>query len=418
MSKLTLFLVVLLVGLSLVACGGQNVASTPMPLQSDVAVAAVTPVRDEIVSLNLQIEIADHIPAMYEPPEGAFLGAYIKRDATFDSIRAFEDDVGVAHAIFAYTMALDDEYPLRWVLENVAFSKAPFIVVNPPKDGSIYDIEPLVNFAMEAGRFHAPMFVNLFPLVDNHGFIPSEYIAFFREARGIFAEYAPNVAFVWGFDAQNMTQAAQFYPGRDVVDWVHLIIYNDVDANGGFKDFFTYINFFYFAFQQEGPLAVSVAVSHYTLENNSYFTREAAEEIEYIYGRLQDYPRIKAIIYRNYNDLQGRGNKYTINSVRDISEAYAQAVSVPHFLNYVSDIRQPEATTIRIHSPFRAIMRNSYFYIPLRALVYDARFPYLEMLEGREVEINGEMFFKIADIHRASGADFFVDMRQYLLVLR
>jgi len=401
------------------ACGGQSSASAPMPLQTNVAPAGATPIRhDEIVRLNLKIEIAGHTPAMYEPPSGAFLGAYIKRDATVDSIKAFEADVGVSHAIFAYTMALCDEYPLRWILENIASNKSPFIILNPPEDDDVYNAQLLAYFAIEAGRFNVPMFINLFPLVGDHGFLPSEYIVFFREARSIFAQHAPNVALVWGFDTQNMIASAQFYPGRNAVDWVHLIIYNDVDANGAFKDFFAYLDFFYFAYQQEGPLIISTAVSHYTLENNSYFTQEAAAKIERIYSRLQEYPRIKAIIYRNYNDLHVSGNKYNVNSTQNISEAYAQATATPHFLNHVDNVRQPEATTIRIQSPFRAVMRNSYFYIPLRALVYDARFPYLEMLKGKEIEIGGEMFFAIRDINRVSGADFFVDMRRNLLVLR
>ena len=421
MSKLAFFLISLLAGLSLAACGGQNVASVPLALHNDISAAEIAPIRydDEIMLFNLQFEIENHIPAMYEPPEGSFLGAYIKRDATVAGIRAFEDDVGVNHAIFAHTMALDDEYPLRWVLENIALNKAPFFVVMPPEGGPKYDTELLTDFAREVGRFNVPMFVNLYPLAGSHGFIPSEYIAFFREARGIFAEYAPNAALVWGFDAQNMMSSTRFYPGRDVVDWVHLIIYNDVGTDGQFKDFFAYVDFFYFAFQQEGPLVVSTAVSHYTLENNSYFTREAAGKIKYIYGRLQEYPRIKAIIYRNYNDLRGSGNKYTINSAHETSAAYAQAAAMPHFLDYVCNtLKEPEATTVTIRSPFRAVMRNSYFYIPLRGLVYDARFPYLEMLEGREVEIRGEMFFAMADINRVSGADFFVDKGRGLLVLK
>jgi len=125
------------------------------------------------------------------------------------------------------------------------------------------------------------------------------------------------------------------------------------------------------------------------------------------------------VLYRNYNDLQGRGHKYAINSGRDISEAYARAASADHFLSrLVGSPELSEAATIRIHSPFRAIMRNMYFYIPLRGLVYDANFAYLELLAGREVEIGGELFFTIADVNRVSGVDFFVDMGQGLLVLR
>ena len=421
MSRFVFFLVISLTGLAFTACGGQASANVPVPLvvQSDVvAVDAMAARPDEIVMLNLQIEIENHQLALHEPAVGTFIGAYIERDAAAGDIIAFEADLGVNHAIFAYTMALGDEYPIRWVLENIARMKAPFIIVHPPEEGDMFDVELLTDFAREAGRFNMPMFVNLFPVVEGHSFTPTDYVAFFRRARGIFAEHAPNVAMVWGFDVQNMAFSTQFYPGRDALDWIHLIIYNDVDINGNFRDFFTYVDFFYFSFQQEGPLVISTAVSHYTLESNRYFTHEAAAKIEYIYGRLENYPRIRAILYRNYNDLQDSGNKFAVNSTQNISEAYARAVASPHFLNRLNSTSFPETATIRIHSPFRAVMRNSYFYIPLRGLAYDARFAYLDLLAGKEVEIGGELFFTIADVNRVSGADFFVDMQRGLLVLR
>jgi len=406
-----------LCGLLFAACGERAAAYAPAPLMVRNEVVAAE--QNEIVQLNLQIEIENHALGMYEPAEGSFIGAYIERDATTNSIRAFEADIGVSHAIFAYTMTLGEEYPIRWVLENIAGVKAPFIIVMPPEEGPIYDIKLIEDFARETGRFDVPLFVNLFPILQGHSFVPTEYIAFFREVQEVFVEHAPNVAMVWGFDAASMAFSTQFYPGRDVVDWVHLIIYNEVDATGGFMDFFAYIDFFYFAFQQEGPLVVSTAVSHYTLENNSYFTREAVAKIEYIYGRLQEYPRIRAILYRNYNDLQGSGHKFVVNSARDISEAYARATDAPHFIGRLAgNANLPETATIRIHSPFRAVMRNSYFYIPLRGLMYDARFEYIDILAGMEIEIGGEMFFTIADVNRVSGADFFVDMSRGLLVLR
>jgi len=404
---------------ALASCTAQNTPNVPTPLSID-AVAAYTgsPMYDKITPFNLQIEIQNHQLSLHEPYTGSFVGVYIARDTTVNSIRAFEADVGVSHAIFAYTMALDDEYPVKWVLENIALMKTPFIVVMPSENGPKYDIELLTDLAINAGNFDVPIFVNLFPVLAGHAFDPTEYIAFFRRARDIFAEHASNVALVWGFDAESMMHSTQFYPGRDAVDWIHLIIYNDVDTNGQFRDFFAYIDFFYFAFQHEGPLVVSTAVSHYTLESNAYFTRQAAEKITHIYSRLQEYPRIRAILYLNYNDLQGSGNKYAINTMRDISAAYAQALTAPHFLNYVNISPHHEKATIRIHSPFRAIMRNYYFYIPARALIYDTRFPYLQLLDGKEIEIDGDIFFAIADINRVSGADFFVDLGRHLLVLR
>ncbi|MDR2183703.1 MAG: hypothetical protein LBE55_05970, partial [Clostridiales bacterium] len=233
MSRYAILLLLPLLLFPLASCGGEAVyAPAPLMIQSE-AVAR----QDEIVPLDLQIEIENHALGMYEPAVGGFIGAYIKRDATARGIRAFEADTGVNHAIFAYTMTLGGEYPLRWVLENIAGSKMPFIIVMPPEAGDVYDMGLLAEFARETGRFDVPVFVNLFPVVEGHRFVPTEYIAFFREARGVFAEYAPNVALVWGFDAQSMVFSTQFYPGRGAADWIHLIIYNEVDTSGGFRDF-------------------------------------------------------------------------------------------------------------------------------------------------------------------------------------
>ena len=414
------FLLLCLLGLFFAAaCSEQNVPSEPTPLRRPpIAEDVGLSIPDEIITLSLQIEITGHRLALHEPHVGIFTGAYIKRDTTTSGIKAFEDALGAEHAIFAYTMTLDGEYPLRWVLENISLQKTPFIMVLPPEDGFVYDTRLVAELAANVGRFDVPMFVNLFPLLAGHDFVPAEYIEFFRHARGIFAKYAPNAALVWGFDAQKTALAMEFYPGRDAADWIHLIIYNDVDANGRFQDFFAHIDLFYLVFQHEGPLVISTAVSHYSLANNTYFTREAAEKITYIYSRLPEYPRIRAIIYRNYSDLQGSGHKYTINTAADISTAYAAALSAPHFLASVISTAHAEEATLRIHSPFRAIMRNSYFYIPARALIYDARFPYLQVLEGKGIKIGTEVFYAMADINRVSGADFFVDMERRTLVLR
>lgn len=392
---------------------------------AEVVEAAARPSgdRDEIIELNLKIEFAGQELARHEPPAGAFLGAYVARDNRAGDIRAFEAATGVNHAIFAYTMALEDEYPLRWVLENIAAGKAPFITLLPVEAEALAGRETVTKlreFAANVGQFNVPAFVQLFPLIGDHGFNFAEYTAFFRAAHSVFAHYAPNVALVWGFDTQNLADSVRFYPGRDAVDWIHLINPSPISPSGEFGDFFSYLNFFYFAYQHERPLMVSVAVSHYSAESNAYFTHEAAAKIQNIFGRLEEYPRIKAVIYRSYNDLAASGNKFGLTGVPIISQAYAEVSSSPHFLSFVENTNFPRVATQIIRSPFRAIMWNYYFYIPMRALAYDARLLWeqLESLKNLAREINGEFFVCMADVHEITGADFFVDFQRRLLVLR
>ena len=403
--------------LMLASCGQGTSSHVPLVATTEIVLPGTPSQNEEITHLSIEIEIENHRLALHEPAAGAFIGAYIERDSSLDGIRAFETETNVSHAIFAYTMALDDDYPILWVLKNIALMKSPFISVLPPSEGPVYNLELIKDLAVNAGRFNVPIFINLFPLEANHIFTSEEYIHFFRQSRTIFSEHAPNAALVWGFDAEEIIGAMQFYPGAFAVDWIHMTVYNDVDVYGRFNDFFAHINLFYFAFQREAPLMVSTAVSHYTLENNSYFVREAAEKIDYIYSGLQAYPRIKAVIYRSYNDTFGRGNKYAISSMPAIIDTYAAVTASPHFLKS-SDGMEEEYATKRILSPFRAVMRNSDFYIPIRALLYDAGIPYHQIDTGVQTEISGEMFMSIADVNRIFGMDFFVDMQRHLLVLR
>jgi len=407
-------------GLFLAACSGHG-DYTPPVFQGEITlVAQEVPPDDVIIPLSLKIQVADYELAKHEPPHGTFIGMYIARDTTAISITAFENAIGINHALFAYTMALGDNYPLLWVLECLSAQKIPFITVLPPENGYLYDVELLHELALSAGRFNVPLFIHLYPIKVGHNFSPPEHISFFRTAHTIFAQYAPNVALVWGFDTEKLGVSAYFYPGGDVADWIHMTIYNNISIDGTFRDFFAYIDFFYYMYQHKAPLAISTAVSHYTIETNTYFTRTAADKILHIYEGLQEYPRIRAVLYRNYSDLAGSGNKYVINTTDVIRAAYVRAVSDSHFINLApkSSVREQQMSTKQLRSLFRAMMRDSYFYIPLRALIYDICFPYLEHLEGMETIINGEIFFSMADINGVSGMDFFVDLERRVLVLK
>ena len=137
------------------ACG-EATAYAPLVVQADAPVHSSVRPAEEPIQLALQILINDHPLALYEPTEGALLGAYmpLESEGGVGGISAFEEAVGVTHAIFATSLTLGEEYPLRWVLENIAMGKAPKIVVNlPAGDHSISDLAPaLEELAAETGR--------------------------------------------------------------------------------------------------------------------------------------------------------------------------------------------------------------------------------------------------------------------------
>jgi hypothetical protein len=173
-------------------------------------------------------------------------------------------------------------------------------------------------------------------------FAPSEYIAFFRQARDIFALHAPNAVLVWGFDSSMMSAADSFFPGADYLDMIHLILYDPIGADGSFGDFFgtveIFVENFYKSLEEKTPLMLSTAVSHYSLQSNRHFPAEAARRISYIYGKISNYPAIRAIVYRNYNDLNSGGGFYRINDSFALRDAYKEAAS---FARYSGNIARP-----------------------------------------------------------------------------
>jgi len=386
------------------------------------APAALEP-QPNFARLTLKIELGGYTPARLEPSSGVLAGAYIKRDFLSPSIRAFENSLGVSHAIYAYSMTLGDDFPLRWILENIAAMKTPLITIHPNERG--FDTDALQELAHNAARFNVPIFINLFPLTADSNFLPSGYIAFFRYAHRLFAQHAPNAAIVWSLDAESLPVSRQFYPGRDYVDWINLIIYNPVSALGEFRDFFSYVDVFNTMFQRERPLMITTAVSHYTTENNAYFSQEAADFITHIYSRLADYPRIKAIIYQNYDEMHPGmarharfAQNYMINAVAQIQAAYTAAVSNSRFLPVLPSPAPPASTAIRIRSPFPAITYYGFFYIPRHALVYDLRLGGIEALAGREAIFYEREYYNMVDLNEIFGMDFFINAHEGFLVLR
>ncbi|MCL2415430.1 MAG: hypothetical protein FWD01_01330 [Defluviitaleaceae bacterium] len=377
--------------------------------------------------LNLILEFQETLPAKYEPLWGTYLGANIQYDHISSSMRNFDDTIGVNHAVFAYDINLDEPYPFRWVLENIAAMKTPIITVYPAENSPasrIFDRNAITEFAKNVGHFNVPIFINLFPLTDIN-FAPSEYIDFFRYAYEEMRRYAPNAALVWGMNAENLHIANQFYPGRDYVDWIKLSIYSEVSTQGEFGDFFEYIDIFNSDWQKERPLMLSVAVSHYTLENNGYFSWEAAEKIYDIYQRISEYPRVRAMVYQNFDGLRNPrmdfefAQNFMVNTVDVVQAAYAAAVSNQHFLSSMNNISLQPAV-IQIRSDFSAIEKEGFYYIPHNALSHDLDFPDLNTLEEFGIIFDGEIYYPMHILNSVFEMDFFkiAAMPRNTLVLR
>jgi len=396
-----LTLVFLLIILALAGCGGGYLVVSPINFYTLEAEEVFAEQMLEIVFLELWLEVSNHVLAKHEPLHNTILGAYIKRDFAQNNIDSFQSFLGVEHGIFAHTMYLGDDYPLRWVLENIANFSAPHITLLPPEGEEVFDLELLEDFAIQAGIFDVPMFVQLFPITQDYNFYVAEYIAFFQQAHGIFGRLAPNVALVWGVYGENTAEGGRFFPGEDVVDWVQLTIYNETDAYGNFEDFFGILEPFYFEFNTALPIMVGTAVSHYSVTSNRYFSMRAADKITSIYeGVAERFPRVKALIYRNYNDLQGRGGMYRINSIGLLTQAYIDVATNTNFINSMQ-FEENFLGNILLRTPYQVMVRGHEFFV-----------------EGAFFGDDADGFVPMNEVMRRYGVDFFVNFAEGILVLK
>ena len=222
---------------------------------------------------------AEAVPlAMHEPTSGALIGFYTEALPRFDGIIApHEASLGVQHDAFMQTMRLDDEFPLQWLLECIAEQRLPILVIGPPETGTPFDHSLLTEVVPAFGQFSVPMLVVFYPMSAGSNWSPDYYIAFFRHARVLFAQHAPNAAFVWAIDS-DMENYMAFYPGELAVDWVGMTLFLD----GENENFDASLNEFYHTFQHEKPIMLNVGISHLASADRRYRVHEAGHYAEFL----------------------------------------------------------------------------------------------------------------------------------------
>lgn len=388
---------------------------TPIPAESD---------KEYEKAYDLKIRTNDLKLSKYEPETGCYAGAYILSDKIVDGdISNFEKETGKEHAIYTNNITLGGEFPEKWFLECIAQMKTPCITIDSPDWHDPYDIELLTKTAEEIGAFNLPVFVRLYPYSKGMGYTAKDYVEFYKQARGIFQELAPNAALVWSVYFEDVYDCGSFYPGDDYVDWVGISVFLDIINGGEHKDALNYINYFYYNYQKLKPVMLSeLGVSHFTTEDNSYHTAQAAEEIKKLYFAVRkSYPRIKAVIYADLNlaesSKERNSNDYSIMSEDLLKNTYSASVSAAAFLSEVDPV-QSNAVPITIRSPFPAYYKDEEYYIAHKTLEHDLRLQDLHLLSGKHVLIEGEKYYSMATVNSYSYIDFFVDNETDVMVIQ
>ncbi len=355
------FIFILVMGLA--GCGSVNLPNENIP---DVPLAlSVSAAQSEGESLN-QIEpytvfVQQKIKrAQLEPQNGVLLGAYITEDYTIDgSIASFENALG-NHALYAIHMTMGQPYPINAVLACVAAGKLPYIVIELPTDIEAFSMTHVD--ALLDDWLNIPTLVNFYPVTGKKAIKPSSYIRFYTEARAAFRERADRAAFIWEYP-----EKLELYPGTDSTDWIGVNIAAHSDDTDIYK-LLEPLDTAYAVFSREKPILLTLAVSSYSTADNQYRVNEAADRLTRLYGVLENYPRVKAVVYRDVNEtLAGGSQNYLLTEDAALTEAYKTATQLRTFMRSMPDTSAQEIYQL-IKLNQTAYKRGDTFLLPCDAM--------------------------------------------------
>ncbi len=333
--------------------------------------------------------------SLYEPKSGIYAGANMIFDKSLSSFASFEDKTK-SHAMYVYELELGKEVPVEWILGMAAKDKIPFFLLTPPLQNP-FDRALLQKTAQALGEYKVPVLVELYHDPKSLGLDPNDYLEFFKVARASFDRYAPNAALVFGLSSTSIDSL--YYDPGEAADWAAISLVFPVE-NGSYSEaLMAAFDYFYNLFQKDKPIAVFIAVSHFSTKEYSYYTKEAAAKIQESYKQLSAYPRVKAINYLNYSEIDFSGTEnYLITDQEEITKAYTKALN-GKFLSEVevSDSKNPTKTLLR--SPFKAFKIDSEIYISELSLQYDFNVETAEVAMPKNfLTIDGEKHYKLKEL--------------------
>ncbi len=383
----------------------------------------------EQTEYSLLYESGNYVCSKYET-DGCYVGASIQNDELVSSFSEFEA-ITASQAFYAVTITLGEEYPEEKVLSCFAAGKSPLFTVIPPAEGDIYDAEALNEFAVEAGKYNFPVFIELYPYSAKEKFSAKGYKEFFRRAKAIFDEKAQNVALIWSCSLDDAAAAKAYYCGDEFNDWVGVRIYRDLNASGeeavkAIADSLQKnLDYFYFSYQKTKPIFITrLGISHYSTKNNLYFTKSTAEETKAFYKSFSEkYTRIKAVCYDDTNELNFKSgkdyilNNYSLTDEPDMLEAYTAAISGSRFLDDVVAENTGRSITERFTSPFAAYGSGDEIYVSEKSLIYDLGLVGVNNVPGRMI-IGGEPYYPAGELKKRLSYDFYADSDSKSLVVK
>lgn len=407
--------IILILAITLLTACSQNIEIPAEELMEEFVEVYFEHVEPVTREYRMEFEIY-YTFGKYEPRKGVYLGAYIQSNRRINyDMREFDRLTERKHLIYTYNMKLGDDFPLTWLLESMLQGRMPLINISPADIYNPFDMAKLIETAEKFAQLQMPMFIQFFGDPAGHAYDIDEYIRFFRNAHRLFRESNPHIAFVFNVSNERVAESKLYYPGDDYVDWVSMTIILTIASNRGGevydRDIFRDIDIMYYTFQKTKPMMISgLAVSHFTTRTNSYYVMQASEKIGLIYNRiLNEYPRIRAIVYMDFNDVElsteGIRDNFSITDNGTFLNAYREAIRNEMFLSY---LEQPELDAIgkvMVRSPFPVVRIGDVFFISKYSLLIDLEYTELSLLNDYIQLENGQIYYSLNSIKQRGNFD-------------
>jgi len=295
--------------------------------------------------------------AKYEPPSGCYIGVRDDFKGKYwgqDSANCEDFAARVQHPV---AVALDYEvygqpFPHDWATREADRGRAIQIAWEPADISYVADDEYLNQWAEDAGRSGAPIFLRFGGEMNGKwtswGRDPAAYRRAFRIVHDVMARRAPNVAMVWAPNAIPVTNLDDYYPGDDVVDWVGISLYivryydDDLSRPAWQDSIESFIDPIYRKYAARKPFCLAeCGITRRSRVEGTDADAFASDRMKDLLESIKvRYPRLKMMCFFDRNNLvtaiQGRRlNDYALPDGSLVLAAVRQELQDPYFLGHV-----------------------------------------------------------------------------------
>lgn len=207
----------------------------------------------------------------------------------------------------------DDDAPEDFILDCIEKDNLPYIVI---EGGSgIFDREKIELIARELGYFDTEIYVELYPVYSKPAYNTKAYREFFKDAYGLFKEYAPKTKIIWAVSPETVYEEDDVFPGEDYLDYVGFEMLLGLN---GKRDCYT-DELEYIFYRYKKPVFITrLGAAAYSEKEHKYFFSEKREYLQSALEAVtQNYLEVEGVIVFEAGEFEYEGKMNKIVFLKD-----------------------------------------------------------------------------------------------------